>query len=140
MFDDSQRLRDNPLLFKLLSHYAQSGSEDRTTWRDRLMHLDDVDTRGLSMLHGELIAFDWIEQNTGQAVARDDGTLSQCYRITPNGLREVRRLQGAAGEEPLESLEKSKPKLGRKKGQKSERVEALTAGASAASPGVDAAA
>jgi hypothetical protein len=29
------------------------------------MQMDGVETKQLSALHGELIAFDWIEQNTG---------------------------------------------------------------------------
>jgi hypothetical protein len=81
MFDDSLRLRENSNLLALLSHYAQKGAEDRTTWRQRLMKMEGVEPKQMSELHGELIAFDWIEQNTGH-------TLSACYRITLNGLRE----------------------------------------------------
>src|SRR3984957_2337512 len=101
MLDDSLRLRENPHLLSLLSHYAQQGIEDRATWRDRLMQMEGVEPKQLSVLHGELIAFDWIEQNTGQAIARPDGTLSACYRITLNGLREYRHIQGI--EMPLEA-------------------------------------
>ena len=59
MFDDSLRLRENPQLLALLSHYAQQGTEDRATWRDRLMHMEGVEAKELSALHGELIAFDF---------------------------------------------------------------------------------
>ena len=68
MFDLSVRLRENAHLQSLLSHYARLGSEDRTVWRDRLMRMDGVGTEQLTTLHGELIAFDGIEQNTGHAV------------------------------------------------------------------------
>jgi hypothetical protein len=106
MLDESQRLRETPHLLSLLSHYAQMGSEDRATWRDRLMQMEGVEPKQLSALHGELIAFDWIEQNTGQA-------LSVCYWITPNGLREHRRFQGV---EIVESEAPEKPaRFARKK-------------------------
>ena len=63
MFDDGQRLRENPLLFELLSHYAKLGSADRHIWQDRLMQMGDaVEPKELSRFHGELIAFEWIEQ------------------------------------------------------------------------------
>jgi hypothetical protein len=112
MFDDALRLRENPHLLALLSHYAQQGTEDRTTWRARLMQMDGVERSQLSTLHGELIAFDWIEQNTGQ-------TLAACYRITLNGLREYRRIHGVeVVEEQLAAPEKSQPKFPRKKKSK----------------------
>jgi hypothetical protein len=116
MFDFSMRLRENSHLLSLLSHYTLAGSGDRTTWQDRLMHMEGVEPQGLTALHGELIAFDWIEQNTGQAVLNSDGTLSACYRITQNGLREFLRIQGIEGvEERPETTEKSQPRFPRKK-------------------------
>jgi hypothetical protein len=114
MFDDSLRLRENPHLLALLSHYAQLGTEDRATWRDRLMLMEGVEPGQLSALHGELIAFDWIEQNTGQAASLADGTISACYRVTPQGLREFRRSQGGE-EECSETPEKTQPRFPRKK-------------------------
>lgn len=125
MLDESQRLRENPHLLSLLSHYAQQGTEDRATWRDRLMQMEGVEPKQLSVLHGELIAFEWIEQNTGQAISRPDGTLSSCYRITLNGLREYRHIQGI--EMPVEApetAEKKRPSFPRKKKQKSDSSEA----------------
>ena len=81
MLDDSLRMQENPNLLALLTHYAEQGAEDRATWRTRLIEMDGVEPKQLTVLHGELIAFDWIEQNTGQ-------TLAACYRITLHGLRE----------------------------------------------------
>src|SRR4051812_47532738 len=94
MFDLSVRLRENAQLLALLEHYAQLGAEDRAAWRDRLMQMDGVEPQQLTVLHGELIAFDGIEQNTGHAVLLPNGTLSACYRVTQTGLREYRRLHG----------------------------------------------
>lgn len=121
MFDDSLRLQENPDLLALFSHYAQMGSEDRDTWRDRLMQMDGVEPRELSALHGSLIACDWIEQNTGQALVLQDGTLSACYRITLNGLRQYRRLHGVEVEdERSETPEKLQPRFPRTRKPKSE--------------------
>jgi hypothetical protein len=116
MFDLPTRLRENPHLLSLLSHYAGLGSEDRTTWRDRVMRLDGVTADQLTALHGELLALDAIEQNTGHAVLLADGTLSACYRVTQQGLKEFRRLSGveAADEQP-EAVEKPQPRYSRRK-------------------------
>jgi hypothetical protein len=118
MLDESQRLRETPHLLSLLSHYAQIGTEHRATWRDRLMQMEGVEPKQLSVLHGELIAFEWIEQNTGQAISRPDGTLSACYRITLHGLREYRHIQGI--EMPVEAPQSPQPRFARKKKEKAE--------------------
>lgn len=121
MLDFPKRLRENAQLMALLSHYAQLVAEDRTVWQDRLMHLEGVDSKQLTALHGELIAFDWIEQNTGHALGKPDGTISSCYRVTQNGLWEDRRIHGIeAVEESSETNEKPKPRIPRKKKEKNE--------------------
>ena len=121
MFDFSMPLRANPQLLSLLSHYARIGFEDRTAWQDRLMQMEGVESKELTTLHGELIAFDWIEQNTGHACLLPDGTLSACYRITPNGLREFQRMHGIeAVAEHSETPENSQPRFLRKKKEKHE--------------------
>ena len=63
MLDDIQRLRNSPLLLQLLSHYAGLGKD---AWHNRLRHLEDTAHSELVWLHGELIAFSWADQNTGQ--------------------------------------------------------------------------
>jgi hypothetical protein len=128
MFDDSIRLRENPQLLALLSHYARLGSEDQENWRDRLMQMEGVTPKELAGLHGVLIAMDWIEQNSGNAIFLKDGTLSACYRITLGGLREYRRFNGHEGEfERADLPEKAKPKFPRKKKAKAEALVAATA-------------
>jgi hypothetical protein len=127
MFDDSLRLRENPHLLALLSHYAQLGSEDRATWRDRLMQMEGVAPKQLSALHGELIACSWIEQNAGQATMGKDGTISSCYRVTPHGLRTYREVHQAEVEvEDAETPEKPQPRFPRKKKEKAEALAAAT--------------
>ena len=128
MFDFSVRLRESAHLLALLAHYAQAGAEDRTAWRDRLMRMDGVEPQQLTTLHGELIAFDGIEQNTGHAVLRPDGALAACYRVTPHGLREFRRLHGIeAGEVQPEEAEKPPPRFSRKKKERAESPAGATA-------------
>ena len=121
IFDFPKRLRENAHLLSLLSHYAQLGSGDRMVWQDRLMQMEGVEAKELTSLHGELIAFDWIEQYTGHAVVRPDGTLSGCYRITQNGLREFRAIHGIlVVEEQAEAPEKPHPRIPRRKKDKQE--------------------
>lgn len=128
MSDLVVRLQDNPHLLDLLAHYARPGSGDREAWRDRVMNMDGVVAERLSALHGELIALDAVEQNTGHAVLLPDGTLSACYRVTPAGMREFRRLHGveAAGKPP-EAAETPPPRPPRRK---KERAAASAAAAS----------
>lgn len=127
MLDFSVRLQENTHLLALLSHYAQQGSEDRTVWQDRLMKMEGIDSQQLTTLHGELIANDWIEQNTGQAKMSQDGTLTACYRITQEGLQEYRRIHGIVViEERSETTEQSQPRNPRKKKKKESHVVATS--------------
>src|SRR4051794_7397053 len=65
LFNEREQLRTAPRLQQLLAHYAEAGAVDREVWQDRVMALDGVAPRDLSRLHGELIAYGWVEQNTG---------------------------------------------------------------------------
>jgi hypothetical protein len=86
------------------------------------MVMDGVGPEQMTRLHGELMVFDGIEQNTGNAVLRPDGTLSNCYRVTASGLREFRRLNGIEAEvEQPEATEKPLPRIPRKKKGSSEQ-------------------
>lgn len=85
------------------------------------MQMDGAEPKDLTALHGELIAFDWIEQNTGHVSVRPDGALAVCYRVTQNGLREFRRICGLeAVEEQPEVVEKPQSKFPRRKKEKPE--------------------
>ena len=128
MLDLSPRLRENAHLLSLLSHYARLGADDRAVWQDRVTELDGVGPEGMSRLHGELLAFGGIEQNTGNAVLRPDGTVGNCYRVTATGLREYRRLNGIEDEvEQPEEIEKPPPRVPRKKKASSEQPAATSA-------------
>jgi hypothetical protein len=95
MFDDLERLSANARLLQLLNHYALLGAADRTVWQDRVMQIDGLGPRDLHRLHGELIAFGWIEQNTGATPVLKAGVAAGCYRVTTQGLK---ALKAAAAE------------------------------------------
>ncbi len=84
MLDDLDRLRNNPRLLQLCTHYADLGKDGKEAWQNRLMEMAEVGLRDIVKLHGELIASGWIEQNTGQ--------IPCCYRITSAGLRALRKV------------------------------------------------
>lgn len=85
MLDELEDLRNHTPLAVLFSHYAKLAAIDRERWQARLMQLEGVKTAELSKLHGGLLAFGWLEQNTGQ--------LPCCYRLTSTGLRAWRQVQ-----------------------------------------------
>ena len=91
MFDELERLREDEALRRLMNHYADAGTIDREAWQDRLMELDQVDQRRLTQLHGELIAYGWIDQNSGASTVHRPGAVPQCYRATSAGIRAVKR-------------------------------------------------
>lgn len=86
MFDELERLRDVKELYDLLTHYQQLGATGREVWQDRLAEMDGVEPRQLVRLHGELLAYGWLEQNTGL-------TSAGCYRITTLGLRVLKQVR-----------------------------------------------
>jgi hypothetical protein len=99
MFDELDRLREDADLFDLLSHYAEAGAADREAWQDRVMERPGVPPRELARLHGELIAYGWVEQNTGATTVLKPGVAAACYRITSTGLRALKQALRAAREE-----------------------------------------
>ena len=92
MFDEMDRLRDVKDLQELLTHYRDLGVPDRSTWQDRVCARDGVEPRELVRLHGELIAYGWIEQNTGIVPGAMRGTAPGCYRVTAAGIRALKQL------------------------------------------------
>ena len=90
MFDELDRLRESEALLRVLGHYARAGAADREAWQDRLMPGEDLPARELVKLHGELIAYGWIEQNTGSTPVLKPGQVACCYRITTAGQRAIR--------------------------------------------------
>ena len=84
MLDNLERLRNNPQLLRLFSRYAKLGEHNPEAWQVRLAQLESDGPVDLVKLHGELIAFDFIEQNTGQ---------SPCsYRLTRAGLKALQQI------------------------------------------------
>jgi hypothetical protein len=91
MFDELERLREAKELSALLQHYRQIGEADREAWQDRLAELDGVEARQLVKLHGELLAYGWLEQNTGLTPVLRAGAVANCYRITSAGVRALKQ-------------------------------------------------
>jgi hypothetical protein len=130
MSDEIDRLSEKASLLQLLSHYAELGAPNRETWQDRLMSLEGVEPPEMTKLHGELLAFAWIEQNTGNCPGIRTGTIPGCYRVTLAGLRAIKQVQSPeADAEPEIVEEKPFPKRLKKKREKAEEVE-LAASAS----------
>jgi hypothetical protein len=127
MTDELDRLRNKPNLLLLLKHYADLGRE---TWQDRLMAMEGVESPELSKLHGELIAFCWIEQNTGVFFVLRAGAVPNCYRVTLAGLRALQQIQTPdAVLEPEVIEEKPIIKRFKKKREKNPEQEAVVGAA-----------
>ncbi len=127
MHDELDRLRTKPNLPFLLNHYADLGRE---AWQDRLMAMEGVESPELSKLHGELIAFNWIDQNTGVFSVLRAGAVPNCYRVTPAGLRALQQIQTPdAVLEPEIIEEKPIIKKFKKKSEKSKEPEVEVAAA-----------
>jgi hypothetical protein len=90
MFDEMKRLREMKGLSGLLTHYSDLGATDRQVWQDRLLQMEGVETRELVKLHGELLAYGWLEQNTGATPVLKQGAALGCYRITTAGVRALK--------------------------------------------------
>ena len=93
MFDEMERLRDENGLFTLLTHYAALGAADRQVWQDRLPQMEGVEGKQLVRLYGELLAYGWLEQNTGLTPVLRRGEVPACYRVTAAGLRALKQLR-----------------------------------------------
>lgn len=91
MFDEMKRLREDQRLLQLLENYVQAAANNLEIWLDRQMQLPNASTVELTLLHGELLAYGWIEQNTGNVPVLRMGDCPGCYRITAAGRRAVKR-------------------------------------------------
>lgn len=85
MFDEMDRLRSSELLYDLLERYVTLGKEDRQIWQERFLEVDGIEGKELTRAYGELIAYGWIEQNTGATPVLELGKHMACYRVTTGG-------------------------------------------------------
>jgi len=97
MMDELERLRRVKELSDLLTHYGDLGRADRETWQDRVLSLAGTEARELARLHGELLAYGWLEQNTGATPVLRAGTVAGCYRITLAGMRALKQVRFGEG-------------------------------------------
>lgn len=91
MFDEMDRLREAKGLYGLLEYYGKLGAADRQAWQDRLAEMEGMASREVVKLHGELLAYGWLEQNTGMTPLLRPGAAPSCYRITSAGLRALKQ-------------------------------------------------
>jgi len=94
MIDELDLFRNDEALQRLLGHYAEVGVAQPDAWQDRVMHLDGVEPKDLTRLHGQLIAFGWVDQNTGQTPVLKPGVVAYCYRASRDGLRLLKQVCG----------------------------------------------
>jgi hypothetical protein len=99
MFDEMERLCASPPLYQLLAHYG--GAAEMEVWQDRVMSLEGVSVAELTKLHGELLACEWVEQNTGVVSPLSAGIVARCYRVTRAGLRALKRAAVPAEDEDV---------------------------------------
>jgi hypothetical protein len=90
MFDNLERLRNSDQLRQLFGHYAKLGETNPEAWHPRLTQLDCDGRVDLVKLHGELIAFNWIESNTGQTPCK--------YRLTRAGQKAMQEIDSDTSE------------------------------------------
>jgi hypothetical protein len=98
MSEDVDRLRDEEPLRRLLAHYVEAGATDREAWQDRLMEFDGLQPPALARLHGELLAYGWLEMNVAAPPALGTGVVPQCYRATAAGRRAHKTMNAGAEE------------------------------------------
>ena len=67
---------------------ARLVTEESESLTVKNQEMEGIDRRELSKLHGELIAFDWIEQNSGRD-SKTGNILASLYRITSQGVRDI---------------------------------------------------
>jgi hypothetical protein len=91
MFDELERLRQTKELYELLEYYQQASGPDRQAWLDRVIEWQELAPRDLVRLHGELIAYGWLDQNTGITPLPRLGAALAAYRITTGGIRALRQ-------------------------------------------------
>jgi hypothetical protein len=89
--------------------------------------MEGVEAPEISKLHGDLIAFNWIEQNTGNFSVHRAGEVPACYRVTLNGLRAVQQIKAPEAVEPEIVDEKPMLKKLKRKREKSQEGELVGA-------------
>ncbi len=93
MFNELERLRDGAELQTLLVYYVTLAGPDRQVWQDRRMEMDGCEAKQLTRLHGELMAYGWLEQNTGVVSAARRGEAPGCYRVTRAGIKALEQVR-----------------------------------------------
>ena len=112
MLDDLDHLRTHLPLRQLLTHYVHLAEPDREVWQDRLSSMDGMEPADMTKLHGDLLAFGWIEWTSAPKKS------SACYRVTSDGLRALRLIGECKPETATVLAEMPTPKVSKRKREK----------------------
>ncbi|MFO0945510.1 MAG: hypothetical protein U1D30_06140 [Planctomycetota bacterium] len=85
-------LQSNRPLRDLLEQYrARQISRPDMEWQDRVMELGTLTPTELSKLHGLLLANGWVDTRVTADAFATAGKLTDCYKVTRDGLSALRR-------------------------------------------------
>lgn len=107
MFDESTYLRETDDLQRLLGHYVSAAEPDPEAWQERPLAFEGLAPDALVPLHGHLLAHGWLAINTS---GRTGG-----YRVTPAGVRALKRATHDAGDDDAEETPAWQERLGKRK-------------------------
>jgi hypothetical protein len=107
-------LEDAPLRDLLAWYGDLHAARPDAAWHDRRAELPHVDAAGLSRLHGDLIAFGWIDIRISPEALATPGEIRSACQITREGIRALKQTEnqfgvlsyipgGEGGEDELES-------------------------------------
>lgn len=105
-------LDSNTNLRLLLMQYRQQREQTpEREWQDRVMELGEVSANDLSKLHGLLLAQGWLDIQVSREAFQVPGQLTQCYKITREGLQALRMVDNPflTAEEEAETLTSDEP-------------------------------
>ncbi len=87
MRDERDRLSEWQALAELLADYLARQGGEREAWLDRPLAIAGLDAQEVTRLHGELLAYGWLEMQLNPSGPRRADTVAECYRLTPAGRR-----------------------------------------------------
>ena len=90
MSEELDLLLASAALTELLAHYGRLAESDRDAWHPRLNELAGTGSCELTQMHGELIAYGWIDLAVHRYSGDTDSQRTGGYRITPDGRRALR--------------------------------------------------
>ncbi|HVJ82648.1 MAG TPA: hypothetical protein VNC50_16385 [Planctomycetia bacterium] len=98
MLGSLELLVEEPPLRELLAWYGDlRAAKPDAAWHDRRAELPHVDAAALSRLHGDLMAFGWIDVRIAPDALETPGEIRSAYQITREGIRALRQTENQFG-------------------------------------------